>query len=336
MNAINLTNKNPGGKREKLINKLPLDTPYVIQWFVNFSCNFRCIFCSFEEMKKNNYFNYKSNIMDFDLYKKCVDDATKFNDPIRTWRIVGIGEPTLWKHLSEAIKYTKKKKVAKTIELITNGSLLKKELANKLIDAGLDRLVISVQGLSSEDYKKISKVNLNFQEFINNIRYFYENRKQCHVYIKIADIMLKNQQDKDWFYTIFGDICDSIAIEKIVNLHSTKFNDSISSKNVTQFGGDIKENINICPLPFYFIEVRINGDVMICYNFEEAYVVGNIKDESIVNIWNGKRFNEVRYDMIKNTKNINKVCKRCTMISHRYHIEDDLDNYREKLLRIYE
>ena len=35
----------PGGVREPLRDVLPLDTPYLIQMFPVYGCNFRCGFC---------------------------------------------------------------------------------------------------------------------------------------------------------------------------------------------------------------------------------------------------------------------------------------------------
>jgi MoaA/NifB/PqqE/SkfB family radical SAM enzyme len=336
MKAKNLTGKSPGGKRENLIDNLPLDTPYIVQVFPYFGCNFSCNFCSFKYLKKSNYFKYESNSMDFNLYKKCVDDATKFKNKIKVWRIVGVGEPCLWKYLPEAIEYTKNKNIAETIEIITNGSLLNKKLSDNLIKGGLDRLIISVQGLNSETYKNISGVNLNFEKFIDNIRYFYENKKQCHIYIKIADIALKTIEDKNKFYKIFENICDSFAIESIVNMHNDiEYTDDINFKKITQFGMPINEKVEICPLPFYFMEFRVNGDVTVCYNFESPFIVGNINNESLYDIWFGKKFNEFRYNMIENTKNINNTCNKCSMISYRWNESDNLDDHKKSIEKFY-
>ena len=56
MKAINLTDKSPGGKREKLIDKLHLSTPYVVQVFPIYKCNFKCAYCGVFNKKKEDRF----------------------------------------------------------------------------------------------------------------------------------------------------------------------------------------------------------------------------------------------------------------------------------------
>lgn len=69
--------------------------------------------------------------------------------------------------------------VAEKIEITTNGSMLNPELNQKLIDAGLDILNISVNGINEAQYKKVCNYEMSFDEYLSNIRDFYE-RKQIN------------------------------------------------------------------------------------------------------------------------------------------------------------
>lgn len=93
--------------------------------------------------------------------------------------LTGQGEPLINRNISKMVEIAKKNDIAERIEIITNGSLLNKEVAKSLIEAGLDTIRISIQGLSAEKYKNICNYQLNFDEFINNIRYFFENKNNA-------------------------------------------------------------------------------------------------------------------------------------------------------------
>lgn len=335
MKAINLTNNNPGGERQKLIEKLPISSPYVVQIFPVYACNFQCSYCGVFNKKKDDRFFISDKVsLDWELFKKFIIDLQKFPDKVKILRFVGVGEPLLRSDICNMIWWAKNHSVANKIEVITNGSLLSKELSFDLITSGLDRLVISLQGLSSEDYKIVSNVDIDFDVFVDNIRYLYElktkKESNLHIYIKIADISLKTENDKNKFFDLFGDICDSIAVEHIVPLH-TKNDESVK----TQFGENAKD-INICSLPFYFLELRPDGNIIPCYSFQAPIHIGNISNDSIVDIWNGEELKDFRLKMIDNHRQNMNICKTCGMSKYRYHVEDDLDDYVEDLKNIYQ
>ena len=53
MKAKDISGKAPGGKRTKLAEVIPLDTPFVVQIFPVYACNFKCVYC-FEESSREN------------------------------------------------------------------------------------------------------------------------------------------------------------------------------------------------------------------------------------------------------------------------------------------
>lgn len=337
MKAENLSNKNPGGERQKLIDKLPLDTPYVVQIFPIYKCCAKCNYCLFSVPKKDRGFITDKDIIDFNLFKKCIDDLQQFKNNLKVFRIVGLGEPLLYPKLVEMCDYINQSKKVNTLEIITNGILLNKKLSDKLIDK-VDRLVISLQGITKESYKEISNVNLDFNDFVDNIRYFFKNKKKTHIYIKISDISLKNEKDKEKFFDIFGNICDSLAIEQIVPLHEEiKYSEDILDKNKTQFGLEIKEKIKICAQPFMHFQINPDGKIIPCYSWSYPEILGDVNKESLYDIWNGEKFNNFRIKMLENTLNFNNICRNCGMIQFRQHPEDIIEGEEniKKLINYY-
>ena len=107
-------------------------------------CNLRCIMCSAEKIIT------RSNVMEFKLFKKIIDEVCSCG--LKRLTIGAIGEPTTNKDLAKMLKYVQQKKI--NTELITNLSLpLNKELIDAI--ANLDELTVSIDGATKEVYEKI-------------------------------------------------------------------------------------------------------------------------------------------------------------------------------------
>lgn len=337
MKAKDISGQAPGGRRTKLAEALPLDTPFVVQIFPVYACNFTCHYCIFSIDKKKHGFISDEVVMDLSLYKKCVDDMTAFPHKIKVLRFVGIGEPLLHKHIAEMIQYAASKNIAERIELLTNGLLLTPPMSDKLLAAGLSRLVVSLQGITAEKYKEICGVTIDMSQFIDNLRYFFHHKGQAQMYIKIIDCALKDKEEERQFFQLFGDICDTLAVEHAVPIHSGVDYKTILGKEkmpVTQFGLPVSE-VKICPQPFFTMQINPDGKVVPCYSFEYPQIMGNCHDQSVCEIWNGKPYRQFRCLMLDGIQNVGVVCAHCNIIKYRLFPEDVLNEDAERLKKLY-
>lgn len=324
------------GVRNILANELPLHTPYVVQFFPVYACNFKCNYCIHSiPFSGRGYVADKKN-MDIDMYKKCVDNILEFPDKVKMLRFAATGEPLLHSKIAEMVEYAAQKKAADSIEIVTNGALLTKELSDKLINAGLDWLRISVQGVTSQKYKDVCGIQIDFDEFLENIKYFYDNKKETNLYIKVIDMAL-DEGDEKRFYEIFGDFCDKISVEYLIPATSKIDYSQISKSdfNLTQNGVELSEDIQVCPQPFYMMQINPDGNIVPCCAMETAYVSGNCKEDSLVNIWNSERMKKFQNLQLKKEKYKNKVCGRCQSYKYGVFKEDILDNDTQRLLRFF-
>lgn len=337
MNAENLSGKAPGGKRTRLAEVLPLATPYVIQIFPVYACNFSCNYCIFSIDKAKRGFISDKSVMDYELYKKCMDEISLFPQKVKVLRFVGIGEPLLHKNIVDMVRYTVSKNAVNVVEMLTNGVLLNKEMSDGLISAGLSRLVVSIQGTTNEKYKRVCGADIDFNKFIENLRYFYKNKGKASVYIKIIDCALDGKEDEKIFYDIFGGLCDSIAVEHAVPIHSGVDYEKVMVKNevpVTQFGLPVSE-VKICPQPFFTMQINPDGKVVPCYSFEYPAIMGDCNNESVTGIWAGEKYKAFRLKMLEGVSNVCEICEKCSIIKYRLFPEDVLNNDSERLKKLY-
>ena len=70
------------------------------------------------------------------------------------------------------------------IELVSNGVLLNDKLIAEL-PLYLDRIIISLEGLSEEDYVKFTNKKINFDEFVEKLGKLHAVESECVRHIKI-------------------------------------------------------------------------------------------------------------------------------------------------------
>jgi radical SAM protein with 4Fe4S-binding SPASM domain len=338
MKAKIISGHAPGGARTPLADVLPLKTPFVVQMFPIYACNFTCEYCFHAVPKKERGFVSDWPVMKYDLYKKCIDELALFEDQLKVLRFVGMGEPLLHKNIVEMVAYAGSKQVALRVELLTNGSLLTRRMSDALIAAGLSRLVISLQGISSAKYRQISNVEIDFEKFVANIEYFYKQKTNTHVYIKIVDYALDQVDTREKFYQVFGGICDSIAVENAVPIMPGVDYERVlknPSGSSTQFGLPVAP-IQVCPQAFFTMQINPDGKVVPCYQISYPAIMGDENHHTIQEIWNGEAYRRFRLGMLDGRDQVNDVCAKCNFIQYRLFPEDDLQGVAERLKGAYQ
>jgi len=337
--ATDLSGQAPGGKRTVLAKVLPLQTPFVVQLFPIYACNFRCNYCIFQLPNKDRGFISDKVVMDFGLYKKFIDEFALFPDKIKVLRFVGIGEPLLHPQIVDMVAYAVEKQVAHNVEMLTNGSLLTPIMSDALINAGLSRLVVSLQGVSARKYKEICGFDMQFDKLCANLEYFFLRKSDSmHMYCKVVDSALDGEEDGKLFRKLFEGICDSIAIEHTVPIHSgVEYGGVIkhAGEQLTQFCLPVSE-VKVCPQPFFHMQINPDGKVVPCYSFEYPDIMGDCNTQTVQEIWSGERFNAFRRAMLDGKLGACAVCKECSIITYRMFPEDMIgDADVERLKAVY-
>lgn len=326
------------GKRELLQYKLPLEVPYALTVMVSNICNLACEYCdcSIKGRKGNK------PLLDFKDYRKVIDSmekewVIKKNTRIKQLTLVGLGEPLLHKEIDKFVSYAKEHKVANSVQVVTNGTFLTKEMSDKLIQADLDVLKISINGLSREDYGKYAGKEIDFESLVEKIRYFYINKKNTKVYIKIMKHMVNTKELEDKFYFLFKDIADVVNIEQLADLSF-----EIDSKEVADLSNSVgikgyeMQRTDICSMPFYSFVLNAEGTISACclagaFQVPPRLVMG--ESEDVDSIWNGKLFNEFRIKMLQyGVKGASEECAKCTGYKAMVYPEDIIDEEKQNIL----
>lgn len=318
--------------RTKLETVIPLSTPFIINVDPSDRCNFQCKFCPTGDralMAKTKGRNFEP--MNFSLFSKIVEDICEFDKPIKVLRLYKDGEPLLNKDFSKMVRYAKDKKCCDRVDTTTNASLLTREKSLEIVESGLDRINISIEGISCEQYLDFSKYKIDFDKLVENIGFFYEHRKKCEMIVKINGDIL-SQKDKDKFYKIFGNIADGVYIESIMSCWPEfELNGVQVNKEVGIYKQQIKE-VLACPYIFYSFSINSDGAASACYlDWSRKLLIGDVRTQSVKQIWTGKPLRDLQKMMLGKERKAHKICGECGQMTHG--MPDNIDAYAAELLK---
>ena len=280
-------------------------------------CNFDCDMCPQQNNGREKSFR---KMMPWNIFTKVVDEAIELGTEAVS--LHGSGEPTLCKYLPEAIKYCKDRNLKTYV--FTNGYLLTPDLGKKLIDNGIDFVRISAIGYDSETYHKwMSKPVFNIVQ--NNAKKFAEYTKntdtQLHMYHLITNTENINYElemyKKNWVDNIN-------AYNEIWMMHNWSGLLDDIDKNPYSRKHMTHTEKRTCGRPFSpILQVRaggidnLHGAVVACcmvLGRDSEAVLGHLETNTIREVWNNKKFQDLR------TKHINKLfdkisyCKDCDQL----------------------
>ncbi len=319
-------------KRVALQDVVPLPAPFTVLIEVSRLCNFRCAFCP--QSRSGDFPLFSVNRMDMETFEQIVEQMLAFPQKIKKVYMHGTGESTLNPQLSNMISLLKKSGAAEYIDLTSNGALLTESLGKSLVDAGLDHLHISVEGLSTEQYAQVTGTHfVKFDGFVDQIRKFSKVRKNCRLTIKIASTSLQMEGDKERFISTFSPWCDDIFVENIYPIwpdFALPDSQVTGREEIGQYGQAVAEK-EVCPQIFSVLAIKCDGSVSPCsVDWRNEAALGNIQQETLCEIWNGEQLRKFRLQQLKLGRRILKPCKDCGL--PKYSCVDNLDFYRKELI----
>jgi len=320
-------------ERTRLETVIPLETPFILYVDPSSACNLNCSFCPCGGAHKELWTPEKQKsigIMDMDLFKKIVDDCNGFMDKIKVLRLYKEGEPLVNPHFAEMVAYAKESNRFIGIDTTTNGTLLNPKLNREIIKAGLTRIHISVEGLSSREYEDICGKKIDFDEFRANLKDLYDHKGDCHIFIKtIVENCseLDEEKKKEKFYNLFGDICDEISFEHVAPCWPG-FDKQLYSEEVGIYGNKVQE-CTVCPRLFYILTINSDGAASRCIvDWNRKMIFGDVHNNTVPELW--KMMDEYRIEHLKGNRRKMIGCDDCLEIETA--AIDNIDKYRKELL----
>lgn len=229
------------------------------------ACNRKCVFCpkSDDKIAPNTY-----NTMSNNHIEKLAKELKQVNYN-GTIVFAGYGEPMLDKTIFEKISILSK---VCNIEITTNGDPLNKKNIIRLVESGINKIVVSLYD-GPEQIEKFNKLfsssGIDQQKYILRDRWYKE--------------------DDGWGLMV-------------TNRAGTL---NLENKNLPK-----KKDMS-CYYTHYSMMIDWNGDCYLCtQDWQRKMISGNIVNQNIIDIWNSEVLKKYRINL-GSGRRIDNPCKNC-------------------------
>ncbi len=262
---------------------------------VTSSCNLKCPFCI------TTHGNFKNGLMEYDLFKAIIDEGSEkgLYSVKLNWR----GEPLIHQKLPEMVSYAKRKGII-DVFINTNATLFTEEKAKRLIESGIDRIIISFEGYEKEFYET-QRVGAVFEDTLENIKNLMAIKKAINrplPWVRIQTILLEELKPRVEAYSKFwSEIIDEVAYIDLKN-------------EVNRI--PVGESEWVCPQLWQRLVIAWDGRIMPCVNDHfEKMCLGTVPETSIEEAWRSDKEKYMRELHSKGLGHKIDVCLDCPLRS---------------------
>ncbi|MDD4909394.1 MAG: radical SAM protein [Candidatus Omnitrophica bacterium] len=283
-------------------------------------CNLKCPFCPTGQGRGSR----EKGVFPIERFEGIIDKLGKYLIHID---FVNWGEPLLNKQVFEMIKTAKKYRVDTKMD--SNFTFFNEETAGRMIESGLDKVIVSLDGLSQETYSKY-RVGGDFEAVMAGLKALLRKKKEMNShtpYVSWQFLVFRHNEheieraralaeelgvdhigiskafigDKDWFPT-----------RKEYSNYIVDPEDGVSGSGKTQ-EYFVSPQDKLCNWPWETFVVNVNGSVSPCCSVEdEKDDFGNIFLQPFEEIWNNEHYRLSRA-FIRDKVNTNgaNICVGC-------------------------
>ncbi|MDP9417372.1 MAG: radical SAM protein [Actinomycetota bacterium] len=141
--------------------------PRHLQLEVTAACNLRCTMCL---VSYRPPVNKADGAMAYDVFTRLVDSVPD----LERLTLQGLGEPLLSPYLLDMVAYAKQRGIA--VGFNSNGMLLTRRVADRLVGLGLDWLHVSIDGARAETFAAI-RAGAELERVGANLRGLYDAKR---------------------------------------------------------------------------------------------------------------------------------------------------------------
>jgi len=297
-----------------LLNKpLVWGKPFFISLEPAAICNLACPQCptGAGDVKRINSF------LDPDTFRDIVDETANTTVILSLYHQ---GEPLLNWSFADMVKYATERKIYTVTS--TNGQLLTEPVCESLVEAGLDRIIISLDGTDQESYNKY-RVGGDFDKVIKGIRLLSEARRASKKpYIIIQFLVFKHNEKHVAEIRKLGKMLGADRV--MIKSAQIEYPESIEEwmpdhKKYRRYRknpqGDwmLEGRLNNrCRRLWHTTVITTDGLIVpCCFDKLAKYPMGDIGTGSISQIWNNREYNDFRSRVLGDRKGI-AICRNCT------------------------
>lgn len=261
-----------------------VDPPRQLVLETSAACQLLCPQCF-----KGLHWTNRNDFMPMDLFNKIADEVQSFitHAYLHLW-----GEPTLNKNLPQMIRRVRE---FATVDMATHGLGLTEDMADALAEC--DTLSVSIDGIDQETYEKY-RVGGKLDDALRGLKLLV---KKCGHKVNWTFVVFKeNEHQLEDAQRMADEIGAHLGLKPPLFWDKTKMDASMPSEKYRRYkliDGQwaLKADRLSCREFWQTVYVGPSGDVTTCcYDGAAKYVVGNVKQKTLLEVWNGDAYNAIR------------------------------------------
>lgn len=260
-------------------------------------CNLRCVMC-FQidtSFTKKEFMGY----MPWELFVSVADQIRQHK--CRAVTLASRGEPTLHPRFGEMLNYLAAGGVM-DLKINTNATRLTEQLSRDILEAGVNEVVFSVDAGTKETYEGI-RILGRFEEVVAKIERFRDIREadfpNSPTITRISGVRVREDQNVDQMNEFWRERVDQVTIRRATPRWDSYNNPPSGVRHP-------------CAMLWERLYVWYDGQVNPCdFDYKTYLCVGNAKEQTLQEIWQGDAFNRLRKEHLEKRRNAIVPCDRC-------------------------
>ena len=288
-------------------------------WFVSVEstsvCNLSCPQCpvGIGDISRNKKF------MDINDYKLLIEEIS---GTVAMLSLYFQGEPLMHKEFAEFVRLAKEYNIY--TQTSTNGQLLSEDVCRELVEAGLDRIIVSIDGTDQQSYQTyrrggdLQKVTDGIG-ILNRVRQeagskkpliivqFLVFRHNHHQASQVKTIAGQWGADRVWLKSVQVEYPDSADEWIPEEPDHSRYNRNTTGNWVLK-----RKLRNRCKRLWQTTVITSDGLIVpCCFDKRATYSMGSAGEERIARIWKSRSYQDFRRQVLSNRKEI-AICRNCT------------------------
>ncbi len=279
------------------------------------SCNLRCPECP----SGLRSFSRPTGMLDKIFFKKIIDQVA---DHVLYLTFYFQGEPFLNPDFLEMIKYASSKRIFTSTS--TNAHFLNDETARKVIESGLDKLIISIDGTTQETYEQY-RIGGTLEKVLEGAKRVVDWKRKLksstpHIVFQFL-VVRHNEHETE----TVKQIAEEIGVDEVVFKTAQVYNYEQGSdlipenekysryrKNKNGSWSIKNKLLNHCWKMWHSCVITWDGKIVpCCFDKDASHVMGNLQEKSFSEIWRSESYQNFRQSLLKSRSQID-ICKNCT------------------------
>lgn len=257
-------------------------------------------------------------MISLDNFKKIIDQISSTGFYVQ---LFFQGEPYLHKKLNEMIEYAQNKNIY--ISVSTNGNLISNKNIDKVMSNPPDKIIFSLDGLDEESYQNY-RVGGTFKQADEALKLLIDSKKRMNLkkpYVELQFIVMKQNEHLLEEVNSYGKnrevdrlVFKTMQVSSFENAlkflpKDRKYSRYVINNNEYKLKG---KQLNHC---FAIWRTAVitwdNNMVPCCFDKDARYILGDLTQSSVREIWHSKSYQMFRQNVLLNRRGID-ICNNCT------------------------